>query len=61
MGMARSTYYYELSKVDAVAERNKELSLKIVEIFNNNKGRYGIRRVYHELINLGYHVNHKRV
>ena len=61
MNMARSTYYYELKKTDAVYERNDELSHRIAEIFNNHKSRYGVRRVYHELVNMGYHVNHKRV
>ena len=38
--MARSTYYSVLKKVDAVAEKNKELAKKIIEIFNYHKGRY---------------------
>ena len=59
--MAKSTYYFELSKTNVVAERNKELSATIKEIFEQNKGRYGVRRVYRELINRGYQVNHKRV
>ena len=33
----------------------------IREIFEHNKGRYGVRRVHHELINRGYKVNHKKV
>lgn len=33
----------------------------IKEIFNQNKGRYGVRRVHRELLNRGYLVNHKRV
>ena len=61
MGMAKSTYYYELKKVDAVKQRNCELMKEIQEIFNQNKGRYGVRRVYRELLNRGYRVNHKRV
>ena len=61
MGMAKSTYYFELNKIDAITERNKELSITIKEIFLQNKGRYGVRRVYKELLNRGYQVNHKRV
>ena len=34
---------------------------QIQTIFEHHKGRYGVRRVYHELVNLGYSVNHKRV
>lgn len=34
---------------------------EIQEIFLKNKGRYGVRRIYRELLNRGYKVNHKRV
>ena len=61
MKMARSTYYYESSKVDAVEVRNKELMDEIKEIFEHHKGRYGVRRVHRELVNRGHNVNHKRV
>ncbi len=61
MGMSKSTYYFELKKVDVVKERNKELVTEIQEIFDYNKGRYGVRRVHRELANRGYNVNHKRV
>lgn len=59
--MPKSTYYYELSKVDAVALRNKEIREKIREIFEANKSRYGVRRVHRKLLQEGYIVNHKRV
>ena len=59
--MAKSTYYFELNKTDVVAERNEELMIEIKKIFEQHKGRYGVRRVYKELQNRGYHVNHKRV
>lgn len=59
--MARSTYYFEINKTDPVAIRNEELLLVIKKIFVENKGRYGVRRVYMELKNRGYNVNHKRV
>ncbi|MBS4904500.1 MAG: IS3 family transposase, partial [Subdoligranulum variabile] len=60
-GLSRSTYYYEISKTDAVKERNANLSSEIVAIFNENRKRYGVRRVHHELLNRGFQVNHKRV
>ncbi|WP_416069351.1 IS3 family transposase, partial [Streptococcus dysgalactiae] len=47
--------------MDAVALRNEELLNEIKSIFDSNKSRYGVRRVYQELINHGYKVNHKRV
>ena len=59
--MAKSTYYFEINKTDLVAIRNEELLIIIKEIFLANKGRYGVRRVYMELKNRGYDVNHKRV
>ena len=55
--MAKSTYYFEVNKVNAVKERNKELAATIKEIFEQNKGRYGVRRVHRELLNRGYQVN----
>ena len=61
MGMPKSTYYFEIKKVDAVEERNKKLVAEIQQIFASNKGRYGVRRVHRELVNRGYNVNHKRV
>jgi len=61
MGISKSTYYFELSKVDAVALRNEDLMNKIQEIFLKHKGRYGVRRIHKELLNQGYTVNHKRV
>ena len=61
MDIARSTYYFEINKVDKVSTRNNDITDKIVEIFNYHKGRYGVRRVYRELKNQGYTINHKRV
>ena len=61
MRMAKSTYYFEINKVDVVEIRNEELMTEIQEIFDYNKGRYGVRRVHKELVNRGYTVNHKRV
>ena len=59
--MAKSTYYFEINKRDVVAERNQELLEVIKSIFEENKRRYGVRRVYRELLNRGHQVNHKRV
>ena len=61
MPMAKSTYYFEISKTNVVAERNQDLLAEIERIFVQNKRRYGVRRVHKELQNLGYAVNHKRV
>ena len=61
IGLSRSTYYYELGRTDKVKERNADLSSEIVSIFNENRKRYGVRRVHRELLNRGFLVNHKRV
>ncbi|MFR4175026.1 MAG: IS3 family transposase, partial [Veillonella nakazawae] len=61
MPMSKSTYYFELTKVDLVDKRNTELKNEIQKIFTEHKGRYGVRRVYQELLNRGFVVNHKRV
>lgn len=59
--MAKSTYYFEISKEDVVKSRNAEVMAEIKNIFERNKGRYGVRRVHKELVNRGYNINHKRV
>lgn len=59
--MPKSTYYFEINKIDAVKIRNKNIENKISKIYNNHKGRYGVRRVYRELLNQGYTINHKKV
>ena len=61
MEMSKSTYYFEISKTDAVAKRNEELAKEIQNIFEKNKSRYGVRRIHRELQNRGFVVNHKRV
>ena len=59
-GLAKSVYYYTLSKTDK-DDKNKEIIDKIKEIFIKNKERYGYRRITLELRNQGYNVNHKKV
>ncbi len=59
--MPKSTFYFETTKKDVISERNAVLTEEIQEIFTENKRRYGVRRVYRELLNRGEKVNHKRV
>ena len=58
--LSRSTFYYHLKQF---SKPDKYLIEKqvIQEIFENNKGRYGYRRILLELRNLGYLINHKTV
>ncbi|MCI7002719.1 MAG: IS3 family transposase [Clostridia bacterium] len=55
----RSTFYYHttnLTKDKYIVEKQE-----ILNIFNENKSRYGYRRILLELRNLGYTINHKTV
>ncbi|MDK7307724.1 IS3 family transposase [Streptococcus oralis subsp. dentisani] len=58
--LARSTYYYHLKQLDKL-DKDQELKAEIQSIFIEHKGNYGYRRIYLELRNRGYLVNHKRV
>lgn len=56
----RSTYYYYVkhrNDEDKYCEINKQ----ITNIYHENKGRYGYRRITQELHNRGYEINHKTV
>ena len=55
-GMPRSTFYFYLKKMK---QPDKYLELKdvITQIFRENKGRYGYRRITIELHNRGYYIN----
>src|SRR5690606_16143702 len=62
LGVARSGYYaWSQGKPGKQAKMNAELSHVIVEIFAQNKGRYGSPRVTDALHQRGYACNHKRV
>ena len=61
MGLAKSTYYFEIGKQDVVALRNTEVVKNIQDIFTQHQERYGVRRIYRTLRSLGYTINHKRV
>ena len=61
MGLAKSTYYFEIGKQDVVALRNTEVVKTIQDIFTQHQERYGVRRIYRTLRSLGYTINHKRV
>ena len=59
--MPRSTYYFELGKLDNDLIKNKVVMDEIQDIYDQNKGLYGVRRVHKELVNRGFHINHKKV
>ncbi len=58
-GIARSTFYYYLKQKD-VDKYECEKS-EIIKLFNQNKGRYGYRRITALLKANGYYINHKTV
>lgn len=59
-GIPRSTYYYCLKRMK---QPDKYVQLKevIMQIYSENRGRYGYRRITLELHNRGYIINHKTV
>jgi putative transposase len=59
-GLARSTYYYYARK-RLESAKHSEVKEQITNIYHENSGRYGYRRITLELRNRGYIVNHKTV
>ncbi len=55
-GLARSTYYYYLKH--PIEDKHEA---EIQRVYDENKGRYGYRRITQELHNRGYKINHKTV
>lgn len=58
--MPRSTYYYYVNRAKK-PDKYAELKDEITEIYHENQGRYGYRRITMELHNRGYKINHKTV
>ncbi len=58
--MARSTYYYHISRLNK-PDTYIYLRQKISDIYSENKGRYGYRRITSALRNNGNLINHKTV
>ena len=58
-GIARSTFYYHIKRKDV--DKYQSEKAEISEIFNENKGRYGYRRITALLKAKGHHINHKTV
>ncbi len=58
-GIARSTFYYYLKQKDV--DKYECEKAEITKLFNQNKGRYGYRRITALLKSNGYCINHKTV
>lgn len=59
-GMARSTYYYHLGRIDR-PDRHQGVIQQLKKLYELHKGRYGYRRLTAALRNEGIVVNHKTV
>lgn len=58
--MARATFYYHLKELKQ-PDKYKFIRQQINDIFEENKGRYGYRRITLELHNKAIIINHKTV
>jgi len=59
-GIPRSTYYYCLKQL-VKPDKYDKLKAEIAQIYHENKGRYGYRRITLELRNRGFMINHKTI
>lgn len=59
-GVAKSSFYYHRKQLNVIDKYEIEKKL-ISEIFHQNKGRYGYRRITLDLRNRGVVLNHKTV
>lgn len=58
--LPRSTYYYYVSRAKE-PDKYAGIKEKITQIYHENQGRYGYRRITLELHNRGCQINHKTV
>ena len=59
-GLPKATYYYHVKRI-SFPDKYREIKGQIADIFHENKGRFGYRRIKLELHNRGYAINHKTV
>ena len=58
--ITKGTYYYNLNRLKC-PDKYELIKEEIKRIFTAHSGRYGYRRIYMELRNEGYVINHKTV
>ncbi len=58
--MPRSTFYYYVKRAGR-PDKYEKIKEEILNIYQENQGRYGYRRITMELHNRGFSVNHKTV
>ena len=59
-GLARSTFYYQ-QKVLQAADKYADLKAKICEVFNEEEGKFGYRRMTLAVRKAGFLINYKTV
>ena len=59
-GFARSTFFYHQARLRAPDTREK-IKTAVTEIFEENHGRYGHRRIHTEMVKQGWTVAKKTV
>jgi len=60
VGMARSVFYYHLKRLDR-GDGHDEARVRIRQLYDDNKWRYGYRRICLAMRNAGMVINHKTV
>ena len=58
--LSKSSYYYAVKSLSK-EDKDFELKVKIIDIFNKNKKSYGYRRITRELRNQNITINHKKI
>ena len=57
----KSTFYYARKQLMNGVDKDKELKIKILDLFEKSHGQYGYLRITAALRNEGIIVNHKKV
>ncbi|NLM51840.1 MAG: transposase [Firmicutes bacterium] len=60
LGLTRSSYFYH-RKIASLPSKYERLEHRIIELFKNNSGRYGYRRIHALLAREGTRVSEKVV
>jgi len=58
LGMARSSYFYH-RKIAALPDKHEDLRRRIIELFHENRERYGYRRIHLSLARQEWRVSQK--
>jgi putative transposase len=59
-GLPKATYYYHVKRMTE-QDKYSEIKEQITTIYEENRGRFGYRRITLEMHNRGYRINHKTI